>query len=216
VSEPTPILPAGYLGLIERSIEVDWKAVHEHGPCVIVEPRSPAWKAGLRSGDFIVSINGVTYEAFHSILSAAGTAFTIIAWRNRVGKLTAIGRLGTKPKSSPECPSSVPATLAGKPVTKKERPLFVQGFISDHPDLEAIDTRLLSRLLNYEGPKGIIPKRETLARDLCCSLSTIDRSLRRCKRGGVLRVASGKSRGKWNTYFVTWPLSHPKSHSWRG
>ena len=92
ISEPTLIPPAGHLGLTERSIEVDWKAVDEHGPCVIVAPRSPAWKARLRSGDFIVSINGMTYEAFHSALPAAGTPFEIVAWRKRQGEFTVIGR----------------------------------------------------------------------------------------------------------------------------
>lgn len=216
ISEPTLIPPAGHLGLTERSIEVDWKAVDEHGPCVIVAPRSPAWKARLRSGDFIVSINGMTYEAFHSALPAAGTPFEIVAWRKRQGEFTVIGQLGTIPKPSSDFSLRLPATPSGKPVSKKERPLFVQGFISNNPDLEAIDTRLLSRLLNYEGHKGIIPKRETLARDLRRSLSTVDRSLRRCKRAGVLRVASGKFQGKWNTYFVTWPLGHPRSRGWQG
>lgn len=187
------------------------QAVREHGPCVIVTPRSPAWEAGLRSGDFIVSINGMTYEAFHSALPAAGTPFTIIAWRKRVGKLTAIGLLGTPPKPTSEYSSSSPAVRSGRPVTKKERPFFVHGYISKERRLKPIDTRLLSLLINYQGPKGIIPKRATLARDLGCSLSTIDRSKRRCEGAGVLRVTSGKLQGRSNGYFVTWPLGHPRS-----
>ncbi len=214
--EPTAVPTLGYLGLTEREIEVDWKSVDEHGPCVMVAYRSPAWKAGLRSEDFITSINGMTYEAFHAALPAAGTSFEIVAWRKRVEKFTAIGRLGTIPKPAAEYSSSSPAVPSGRPVTKKERPLFVQGFISKHPDLKALDTRLLILLLNYEGPKGIIPKRATLARDLGCTLSTVDRSIRRCKRAGVLRVASGKVQGKSNGYCVTWPLGHTRSDGWRG
>ncbi len=63
---PSPVPSAGYLGLTERSIDVDWKSVREHGPSVIVPPFSPAWRSGLRSGDFIKSINGHSYDDFHA------------------------------------------------------------------------------------------------------------------------------------------------------
>ena len=214
VSTPTPASTLGYLGLTQRTIEVDWKSVVEHGPCVIVAPRSPARKAGLKSGDFVVSINGMTYDNFHSALPAAGTMFRIVVWRERVGELTALGCLGTIPKPPPESSSASPTKPSGRQVTRKERPLFMQGFISSHPDLKALDTRLLSLLLNHEGAKGIYPKRMTLARSLRCSLSTLDRSVRRCIRAGVLVVESGKSRRKSNSYFVTWPLDHPRSSDW--
>jgi hypothetical protein len=217
VSAPTLAPAPGYLGLTQRSIEVDWKAVTEHGPCVIVATPSSAWKAGLRSGDFVVSINDITYETFHSAIPAADTRFVIIAWRKDIGEITVVGRLGRLPKSRQKrLLASSPATPSGRPVTKKERPFFMQGFISRHADLKALDTRLLSLLLNHEGPKGIIPKRITLARILRCSLSTLDRSLRRCEHGGVLRVESGKSCRRSNRYSVTWPLNHPKSSDWSG
>jgi hypothetical protein len=103
--------------------------------------------------------------------------------------------------------------LPGKPVVRKERPFFMQGFISMHPNLKALDTRLLSLLLNYEGHKGIFPKRRTLLKHLRCSLSTLDRSIWRCKQAGVLRVESGKPSRQPNRYFVTWPIDHPRSES---
>ena len=215
VSASTLIPAPGYLGLIERSFEVDWKSVAEHGPCVIVAPRSPAWRAGLRSDDFVISINGMAYEAFHSAVPAVGTSFVIVAWRKRIGQVTVVGLLGTTPKP-PSASACSPAIPSGKPVTKRERPFFMQGFISKHPELKALDTRVLSLLLNHEGPKGIIPKRRTLARALRCSFSTLDRSMHRCKRAGVLRVESGKPRRRSSRYFVTWPLDHRKSDGWRG
>ena len=79
----------------------------------------------------------------------------------------------------------------------------------------ALDIRLLILLLDHEGRDGIFPKRRRLARIMGCSLSTLDRSIRRCKQAGVLQVESGKFDRKANRYFVTWPLSHEQSRNWR-
>jgi hypothetical protein len=131
-----------------------------------------------------------------------------------LGTLHFFGQLGNVPKRRLERErAAAPEILPGKPVTKKERPIFVQGYISMHQNLKALDTRLLSLLLNYEGHKGIFPKRQTLTKHLRCSLSTLDRSIQRCKRVGVLRVESGKPGRQPNKYFVTWPINHPKSKS---
>jgi hypothetical protein len=213
-STPTLVPTPGYLGLRERSIEVDWKKVADHGPCVIVAYRGPAWRAGVRSKDFVVSINGRSYDAFHSAMPEAGTLVVIVVWRKGLGRLIFAGQLGTvpKPRTQPSSPLFA-ATSPGKSVTKKERPIFI-GFISKHPDLEALDTRLLCLLLNYEGERGIFPKRRMLAHSLRRSLSTLDRSKRRCQRAGMLRVQSGKLRRRSNNYFVTWPMSHPRSKNW--
>ena len=211
---PSPSSAPGYLGLFARSIEVDWRSVAKHGPCVIVAIFSPAWKAGLRTGDFVTSINGMTYEAFHSPLPSAGTVFHIVAWREGMGTLNFVGQLGNVPKRRLERERADRPTISpGRPVKRKERPFFMQGFISMHPNLKALDTRLLSLLLNYEGPKGIFPKRRTLTKKLSCSLSTLDRSIWRCKQAGALRVESGKPSREPNRYFVTWPINHPRSES---
>jgi hypothetical protein len=207
---PTP----GYLGLFARSIEVDWASVAKHGPCVIVAIFSPAWKAGVRTGDFVTSINGMTYEEFHSTLPSAGTVFHIVAWREGLGTLNFVDKLGNVPKRRLEREhADRPTILPGRPVKRKERPFFMQGFISMHPNLKALDTRLLSLLLNYEGHRGIFPKRRTVMKHLRCSLSTLDRCIWRCKQAGVLRVESGKPSRQPNRYFVAWPINHPRSES---
>jgi hypothetical protein len=156
----------------------------------------------------------MTYEAFHSPLPSAGTVFHIVAWREGMGTLNFVDKLGSIPKRRLERERvDRPTILPGGSVKRKERPFFMQGFISMHPNLEALDTRLLSLLLNYEGHKGIFPKRRTLLKYLRCSLSTLDRSIWRCKQAGVLRVESGKPSREPNKYFVTWPINHPRSES---
>ncbi len=208
---PSPVPSAGYLGLTERSIDVDWKSVREHGPSVIVPPFSPAWRSGLRSGDFIKSINGHSYDDFHASIPIVGTRFEIVAWRPGFGEFTARGELRQAPKlRSPSSQTRLPTTPCGRPVAKKERPVF-HGYISKHRNLTARDTRLLSRLLDYDGPNGIFPRRGRLAHELQCSLSTLDRSIRRSCQQGVLRVESGKSRHTSNRYVVTWPEDHSRS-----
>jgi hypothetical protein len=211
---PPPSSEPGYLGLFARTFGVDRKSVAEHGPCVIVKIFSPAWKEGARSGDFISSINEMGYYEFHSELPAVGSPFHIVAWRVGLGTLHFFGQLGNVPKRRLEPESwNTPTTMPGKSVVRKERPFFMQGYISMHPNLNALDTRLLSLLLNYEGHKGIFPKRQTLTKHLRCSLSTLDRSIQRCKQVGVLRVESGKPGRQPNRYFVTWPINHPRSKS---
>jgi hypothetical protein len=205
--------PIGYLGLDERKIGVDWNAVAEHGPCVTVWIHSPAWRAGLRSGDFIRSINKISLDAFLAAPPPPGTRFEVVAWRLGFGELSVQGKLGTIPNPPKRSDWRAPLAKAGKRLEKKERPAFIHGFLADHKGLEAIDVRLVLVLLNYEGPIGIIPRRGRLARDMHCSLSTVDRAIARCKAEGILRVESGKHLRRSNTYFVTWPADHKRSKS---
>ncbi len=205
---------AGYLGLRVRTIELDQKLTALYGPSILVIRSSPAAKAGLRSGDYIRSINDLSYEEYHRAMPPVGTLFEIHIWRRGVGELRFAGVLEKPPKERrKEEWEQRPATMPGRPVRKDERPVFMD-FISKDPGLK-LDVRYLTVLLNHDGYLGIYPKRRTLAKELSCSLSTVSRCQRRCIHRGVLEVFSGKRRRTSNTYVVSWPQDHGRSRQER-
>jgi hypothetical protein len=202
---------AGYLGLRECTMELDYKLMAMYGTCVLVLPRSPAAVAGLRSGDYIRSINDRSYEEFHRNPPPAGTPFEIHYWRPKAGERIACGLLGKLPKErQTEWWEKWSATMPGRPVRKDERPVYMD-FISKDKRLQHVDFRYLTILLNYDGYCGIFPMRKTIANALECSLSTVSRCQRRCSYRGVLEVVSGKRHRSSNTYLVTWPEDHERS-----
>jgi hypothetical protein len=206
-------MPApGYLGLGERTIDVgiDWTLVETYGPCVVVVSRSPAMKAGLRSSDYIISINGVRFDEFHKAIPPAGTRFEIVAWRKNLGEIRVFGTLANVAKTRLEQAEQSPTVPAGKRVSKTERPVFI-GFISDHPNLHAIDVRLLLVIIERDWGDGTIQSRSALANRLGRSIRSVDRATLRCRQAGVLRVRSGKARCEATAYFVTWPANHERS-----
>ena len=75
----------GWLGLATATINVDWDMVSKHGPCVMVTARSPVWSAGVRSGDFVESINDKDFVDFHAAMPPPGAQFQIVFFRRRVG-----------------------------------------------------------------------------------------------------------------------------------
>jgi hypothetical protein len=202
----------GYLGLRERQIDVDWTLAGRYGPCVLVNPRSPAAKAGLRFGDYITSINGASFDEFHKAVPPVGTRFEIVAWREGLDVFHVFGILAKPPKEREKQPwEKWPATIPGRPVRKAEHPYFFHGFISKDPRLTPPDCRYLSLLANYRGRDGIFPKRRTIASNLHCSLSTVARCQQRCTYRGVLTVMSGKRRRSSNEYVLTLPADHERA-----
>jgi hypothetical protein len=200
-----PQEPRGYLGLTQRTIEVDWAHVEQYGPCVLVAPRSPAWQAGLRSNDFVTSINDQTFEAFHAATPAAGVQFCIVAYRKGVGKISTFGCLASFPKPKPEPEwGNAQGVLPGKLVERGDRAQYM-NLVTTHRDLSSRDTRLLQILLNIQWHRGIIPSRAEIAEKMHCCRKTVQRSIARCQHFGFLRVVSGKAKYTSNTYFVCWP-----------
>jgi hypothetical protein len=181
-----------WLGLTPATIEVDWHLAERYGMCVVVTPRSPASRAGLKTGDFVKSINDKDYAAFHAEMPPTGSPFQIVFFRRGLGECRVLGKMG-----SPATPARVPAwrrlpaVLPGRRLHRDNR-LEYHGFVARHPHLTAVETRLLTLLIEHDWHKGIVPKHATLASEMGCSIRTVKRSLCRCKHFGLLDWVSGK------------------------
>jgi hypothetical protein len=201
-----PVAAFGFLGLTPKIIEVDFVHVSQYGPCVFVEPRGAAWKAGLRPGDFVTSINDQTFEAFHAEIPPAGTQFRIVAYRKGVGVIRTFGILGFPPRSKPQAEwMRTRGVLPGDVVKRAERSKYLD-LVSKHPSLTDRDVRLLTILVNMEWHRGIIPAHATIAKKMRCHRSTVKRSIARTQHFGFLRIISGKQSHTTNSYQVCWPV----------
>jgi hypothetical protein len=203
--------PAGWLGLTLSTIEIDWDLVAQYGPTVLVAPGSPARQAGMKSGDFVKSINDKHFAEFQAELPPPGSPFSVVFFRKGVAELRTFGIMGSPPKPR-RVPiwQSMPSVLRGRQLNPKDRPEYL-GFVAKHEHLTASDTRLLTLLIEYEFVKGSIPKHVSLALDMGCSIPTIKRSLSRCRHLGLLDWISGKAKRKANSYTLCWPAGrHPR------
>src|ERR1700687_4771062 len=76
----------GWLGLeVLDGNAVDWKTVVALGEgtvCVRVAARCSARKEGLRTKDYVRSINGASFETFHAAGLQIGAKAIIKAWRD--------------------------------------------------------------------------------------------------------------------------------------
>jgi hypothetical protein len=203
----------GWLGLVQTIVNVDWSLVAQYGPRVTVAPRSPAWCGGLRTGDYIVSIDGKSFEAFHDGLPPPGTPLRIEFFRARFGVNAVFVKMANLPKpANTRHPAlrRAPPAIAGSRVERSERPEFVQRFIPRHPGLKHSDVKLLMTLLEAEGPKGIVIRASVLASQMNCSLRTVWRAIAQCRYFGVVRVASGKTRRHADSFEVCWPCGRKR------
>jgi hypothetical protein len=200
----SPALP-GFLGLTQRTIEVDSNYVGQYGPCVIVASRSPAWKAGLRSDDFVTTINDQTFSAFHANMPPAGMQFRIVAYRKGIGVVRTFGVLapaiGQPKRKLPWVRER--SVLAGRPVLKPERPKY-WNLVSRHPFVRRYQW-YLTTLIEIDWGKGLYPKHETIATKANANIRAVRRAQACCAHFGFVRVTSGKTKHKSNYYDVCWP-----------
>jgi hypothetical protein len=201
-----PLAPPGYLGLIQKTIEVDWVMAEKYGPPVIVATRSPAWKAGLRSDDFVTTINDQEFQAFHAKMPPAGTQFRIVAYRRSVGIMRTFGVLEP---ATPRKPKRKPAwtrersVLAGKPVLKPDRPKYWK-LVSRHPFVRRYQW-YLTTLVEMDWGRGLYAKHETIAAKANTNKWAVRRAQACCANFGFVRVTSGKRKHKSNYCDVCWP-----------
>jgi PDZ domain len=203
----------GVLGLVHTIVDVDWSLAAKYGPRVTVVPRSPAWRSGLRNGDYIRSIDGKDFDTFHNNLPPPDTPVRIEFFRSRFGVMAVFAVMGSAPKPSTARRLALrraPPALPGGRVIKSERPEFVQRFIARHPGLKHSDVKLLMTLLESEGSKGLVIRASVLASRMNCSLRTVRRAIASCQYFGVVRVESGKSGRHANSFEVCWPVGRER------
>ncbi|MBX9649699.1 MAG: hypothetical protein K2X57_21885 [Xanthobacteraceae bacterium] len=220
-----PRTPAvGWLGMIVASLEVDWKLALELAPDgqaskVYVEARSPAHRAGVRNGDYVLSASpSPVADMPLSELDARAlppgsdiyVKFHRPLWRAREIQ-TVVVRLRERPQ-----PAKAPSWKKGEPVpfgpevTRDDRKRFLSE-MATHPRMSALGYRMLGRLVHhYDGPNGIYPSYATLARDVRCKRrQTAITQIERLSWLGVVEVvkfAGVRTQGGFtNRFRVHWP-----------
>jgi membrane-associated protease RseP (regulator of RpoE activity) len=113
--------PAATIGSVAACVPAS-PAATINTKCASTDPVSPARQAGLKSGDLVVSLNGVSYPTpaiTQSMLQhSAGTAVTIVV--KRAGKLKTITVTPTRVSRDALDSNGLPITdSSGKPVVEK-------------------------------------------------------------------------------------------------
>jgi hypothetical protein len=199
----------GWLGLEIMDQAVDWNVILALGDGTVrvrVPTSSPARKAapiGLVNGDYVVSLNGQSYEALHADIPPIGSKVAVKAVRNGVviwTEITVVRKLKPVTKAVPV------AVPCGAPVKRKERPQWLMR-VTGMSGLTALDKALATRLtVRYVNREGIAyPGIDRLAGDLGVARSSIERAITRLRRAGFLVVTSGRAVGRSNSYTLTWP-----------
>jgi hypothetical protein len=208
-----PIAPggdaSGWLGLEIMHQGVDWSVILALGDGTVrvrVPVGGPARKAapiGLVTGDYVVSLNGKSYEALQADVPPIGSKVAVKAVRNGVVIWTEI-TVGRKPK--PITKTLPPAVPCGAPVKRSERLQWLMR-VTGMSGLTALDKALAARLMvRYVNRDGVAyPSIDRLAGDLDVTRSSIERAITRLCCAGFVAVTSGRAAGRSNNYTLTWP-----------
>jgi hypothetical protein len=228
VLQPSEVVPfpatasaRGWHGMMARNQKRycpdDWKTWGElGGDARLVDSArgSPAWLGDLCRGVWILSINGMEFDAFERLPAAVGDVVEVRAFSAGLGSF---GRklvlVHPPPKilATPRQRSRVPPAwtreqpvLPGKQVFKDSRAPYLE-LAAKHPFVRR-HVWLLTRLLKMHWHRGITPRHRTIADAAGCSTAAVKRSQACCQHFGFLRVTSGKRSHRHNTYEVTWPV----------
>ena len=207
---------AGWLGLKKQTKGIDWKLVDRLGGDavkVIVEGNSPAFRAGIKTDDYVILIDCISFDEYHRVPRRVGSRVVLKVHRAGVGCLVHEAKL-SKPlhlrrRRAPKLkPPTIPI-LSGQLVAQNERLKWCNLVSSKtylSPVAKAVALRLVSGYLNrLEGRAW--PAHATLARDLNVSIATVQRALRELVNDGLLLINSHKSSGRTNDYVPTWPAA---------
>jgi hypothetical protein len=223
-ARPKPGTALGWHGITPKRIleRCDHRLIAELGgeaTKVIIAPGSPARRAGLKSGDFVVSVSPSPIEDMPLNMFAAcglpsGSEVFVKFWRPQRGPreiCTTVLRLRKQPGPPKPRPwKRWPQVGLGPEVTREERKLFMAE-MSAHPRMPSLGKSILARLvLHYDGPNGAYPSYATLARDMRCKRrQTIMEHVNRLAWLGVVEVVKGIGKkttgGRTNMFIIHWP-----------
>jgi hypothetical protein len=227
-----PPAPPGWCGLEEMTIGVDGQlcvdlAAGGLWPTrVIVARGSPAYAAGMRSGDYLLSISPSPIERLSlGQLKALGLppGTEVFAKFCRPGRgkahdiTTTVLRLRAQPKpKDPPVWKRKPKTACGESVGRsgQERHRY-DRMIREHPLVSALGYRLLAHLLKeYHGPNGAFPSYGRLACEVHCTKRGAIKQLVLLNWLGLVEVikrggsGAGRADRRTNRYRICWPLGY--------
>ena len=205
------------------SLELDHKLIAELTPDgsavkIMVAPRTPAWKAGLRTGDYVLSLgrygNAVPLADFYALGLPAWTEILVRfhrPGRHRAGHVeTGLIKLRRPPGLSElRWWQRTPLVAPGPEVERDERSRF-EASMAAHPQINPLAFRMLVRLLrHYDGKHGAFPSYATIAADMDCSRRAAIENVRHLERLGIIEILVGGGRvgfgGVTNRFVVHWP-----------
>jgi hypothetical protein len=220
----TGATPRGWHGMTARPHRRyrpdDYAAWNEIGndadACLVDTVRdSPAWLGDIKSGTWVISINGMGFDAFERSSPAVGAVIEVRAFAAGLGSFSRRIVLIAPPEkdhsSGPRQRNRAPPAwkrerpvLPGKPVFKDARPCYLE-LAARHPFVRR-HVWLLTTLLKMHWHRGITPRHTTIAKAAGCSTTAVKRSQACCQHFGFLKVTSGKRLHRHNRYEVTWPV----------
>jgi hypothetical protein len=212
--------PPGWSGLSVLARNVNWQlsfALGDGVRQVDVAPRSPAHRAGIRPGNFVlpVRVNGapVPLEDLDTVPLAAGERIVVEFCRHDRGRSSGWIPVELVLAPAPRA-RTIPAwkklrpTSCGPRVRRVERAKFLNK-MREHPDVTASMLRALSLALfkyDNEHNPGLWTAYSGWARDLRCSRRTAIEIVNRLRWIGAIKVVEGPSEQRsTNLFQVTWP-----------
>jgi hypothetical protein len=225
--EATPGEPSiGWHGIIARNQKRyspdDWRMWGTLGgdvTLVDVAVGSPAWRAEIRNGTWVMLMNQMTFEAFEARRAPVGTTVSVKAFRPGLGHVHPTLTLVDRPKIKREPRrgnrSRIPLAEAGAVVSRSERPKWL-GQLCRSAYLSPA-ARLLGCFFANVAVRNDGWARQwsldRLVKDLGITQSTLQRSIRELQQAGYLRFNSGRHARRNNSYALAWPVRSERGHS---
>jgi len=215
-------LKCGWLGVAPMTIEIDVQLVLALGGIhvrkVMVTRKSPAWKAGARTGDYLQSVSPsptaeIPFDEFEAMGLPNGTEVYLKLYRpQHRARMILCAKLCARPedRALPKWKMRPPVP-PGRHVKRNERHQY-EAAMATHPLMSSLGFRILMRILKkYDGPNGAYPSYETLSRDMSKSRRWVIEQVQRLASIGTLHVVkngaptSGRPDRRSNMLRPCWP-----------